>query len=160
MPRTLSAKPLADAGDQVAVLAPRWYPQIMDGLIDGALQALAEGGIADHNIMLCRCPGAMELPLLAEELATGGQHDALVALGCVIRGQTDHYQHVCHQCLGGLERVARQHRLALGLGVLTADNMELAEARATGDNNRGRDAARAALEMAAMLRLLRQGGIS
>lgn len=131
-----------------AIIASRWNARITDALVAGARQSLAGNGIAEGAIDVVRVPGAWELPLVAARLAAGGRHSAIIALGCVIRGDTRHYEHVADLCAEGLMRVQLDHRLPVLNGVLAVERVEDAEARAGGSHgNKGEEAALAALEM-------------
>ncbi len=131
-----------------AIIASRWNARITDALVAGARQSLAGNGIAEDAIDVVRVPGAWELPLVAARLAASGRHAAIIALGCVIRGDTRHYEHVADQCAEGLMRVQLDHRLPVLNGVLAVERVEDAEARAGGSHgNKGEEAALSALEM-------------
>jgi 6,7-dimethyl-8-ribityllumazine synthase len=109
----------------------------------------------DGAVDVVRVPGAWELPLVAAQLAVAKSHAAIVALGCVVRGDTRHYEHVADRCAEGLMRVALDHRLPVLNGVLAVERFEDAEARAGGSHgNKGEEAALAAIEMANLLEKL------
>jgi len=132
-----------------AIVASRWNPRIVDALVDGARRVLREHGVADEAIDLVRVPGAWEIPQVAAKLAAGGGHGALLALGCVVRGDTRHYEHVADGCAEGLMQVALEHRVPVLNGVLAVERHADAEARAGGAHgNKGEEVALAALEMA------------
>jgi 6,7-dimethyl-8-ribityllumazine synthase len=147
----------------VAVLATRWYPEIVARLKTAALAALAAAGVEDERVVVVEVPGAYELPQAALWLARDGWRgrpvDAVVALGCVVRGETPHFDHVARGACDGLLRVALDTGVPVGLGVITADTPAQAEARsgpATGKGgNKGAEAADAALRMAALRGTLR-----
>ena len=142
-----------------AILASRWNPRITDALVEGARQAMLAHGVGADALDIVRVPGALELPLAAQALARGGRHAALVALGCVVRGDTRHYEHVADGCAQGLMQVSLEHALPVANGVLAVEKHADAEARAGGAHgNKGEEAALAALEMAALLRGLGQVG--
>lgn len=144
------------SGTRFAVLASRWNPRITDTLVDGARRTLAGNGVDPADIDVIRVPGAWELPVAARELALGGRHVALVALGCVVRGDTRHYEHVADLCAEGLARVALDSGIPVANGVLAVERLEDAESRAGGSHgNKGEEAALAALEMASLIALLR-----
>jgi len=135
-----------------AIVASRWNPRIVDALIAGALGALREHGVAEAAIDVVRVPGAWEIPLAAARLAAAGRHAAIIALGCVVRGDTRHYEHVADGCATGLMRVALDHRVPVLNGVLAVERHEDAQARAGGAHgNKGEDVALAALEMAHLM---------
>jgi 6,7-dimethyl-8-ribityllumazine synthase len=124
-------------------------------LIRGALDAFRRHGVADKQIDIVRVPGAFDIPIVARKLALAHRHDALVALGCVIRGQTPHFDYVAGECAGGIARVQLESGVPIAFGVLTTDTAEQAVDRAGGKaGNKGADAALVALEMANLLRRL------
>ena len=138
-----------------AILASRWNPRIVDALVEGARAALVEHGVDEAVIDLVRVPGAWEIPLAAAKLAAQGRHAAILALGCVVRGDTRHYEHVADNCAQGLMRVALDHRMPVLNGVLAVERHADAEARAGGAHgNKGAEIALAALEMTNLLETL------
>jgi 6,7-dimethyl-8-ribityllumazine synthase len=144
-------RPVADA--RYAIVASRWNPRIVDALVDGALRALREHGVPEGAIVLVRVPGAWEVPQAAARLAAGGGCAAVLALGCVVRGETRHYEQVADGCADGLMRVALDYRLPVLNGVLAVERHADAEARAGGAHgNKGEEVALAALEMADLWR--------
>ncbi len=131
-----------------AIFASRWKPGVVDVLIDGAQRAFAGHGVAAAALDLVRVPGAWEIPVAASKLASSGGYAAIVALGCVVRGQTRHYEQVADGCAQGLMRVALDHCLPVLNGVLAVERHEDAQARAGGAHgNKGEEAALAALEI-------------
>ena len=131
-----------------AIIASRWNPRIVDALIDGARRAFADHGVAETAVDLLRVPGAWEIPLAAEKLALTDRYAAIVALGCVVRGETRHYEHVADGCASGLQRVALDHGVPVLNGVLAVERHEDAQARAGGAHgNKGEEVALAALEI-------------
>jgi 6,7-dimethyl-8-ribityllumazine synthase len=143
---------------RVAVLVSRYNEVVTRRLLDGAREALAAGGIPESGIDVVWVPGAFELPVAAEQAAASGAYRAIVALGCVIRGETPHFEYVAGEAARGLADVARDHRIAVGFGVLTTEDQAQALARAGGAaGNKGLEAARAALETAETLDRLRDG---
>jgi 6,7-dimethyl-8-ribityllumazine synthase len=139
---------------RVAVVAAQWHTVVMDGLVAGALKALNDLGITEPTLV--RAPGAFELPVLAKALAENG-HDAVVALGVVIRGGTPHFEYVCSAATDGLTRVALDTGVPVGFGLLTVDTEEQALDRAGLDGSRedkGREAVEAAVVTAMALRTL------
>lgn len=142
----------APEGARFAILASRWNPRITDALVDGARRAFAAHGVAADAIDVVRVPGAWELPVIAARLAIAGRHVALVVLGCVVRGETRHYEQVADGCAQGLMQVAIAHRLPIANGVLAVEDHADAEARAGGAHgNKGEEAALAAIELADLL---------
>jgi 6,7-dimethyl-8-ribityllumazine synthase len=150
-----SAAGLPDArGLSLAVVATRWYCELTDVMVDSAVRAAEEAG-ADTPAVV-RVPGAVELPVVAGALVAG--HDAVVALGVVVRGGTPHFDYVCQSVTAGLTRVALDSGKPVGFGVLTCDTIEQARDRAGlagSSEDKGREAALAALETALVLRELR-----
>jgi 6,7-dimethyl-8-ribityllumazine synthase len=147
---------LDGSGKRVAVVASRFNGSVVDRLVDGALECLRRHGVAEADVTLVRVPGAWEIPLALDELAAGGRYDALVALGAVIRGETPHFDYVSAEASRGIARVVAHRRLPVGFGLLTCDNAEQAAERAGGRaGNKGWEAALAALEMAALVAMLR-----
>lgn len=142
----------AATGARFAILASRWNPRITDALVNGARQAMQDQGVSESDIDLVRVPGAWELPMAAAALAATGTYSALVALGCVVRGETRHYEHVADQCASGLMRVSLDYRLPVANGVLAVEDHAHAQSRAGGAHgNKGEEAALAALEMSRLL---------
>ncbi len=146
--RTLEGDGGEGDGLRVCVLASRFNRLVTERLVEGALETLREAGVDEEDVDLVRVPGAWELPWAARRAARGG-YDALVALGCVVRGQTDHFDYICEAATRGLGDLAGEGEIPVGLGVLTCDTVEQAVARAGGEHgNKGADAAEAALELA------------
>lgn len=144
-PRT---DPRPPAGARFAVIASRWNAPVVDALVDGAQRALRGHGVAEADIELWRVPGAWEIPVLAARLASRGNLAAIIALGCVVRGDTRHYEHIADGCAQGLMQVALQYRLPVLNGVLAVERLADAEARAGGaTGNKGEEAALAAIEL-------------
>ncbi len=136
----------ADA--RFAIIASRWNPGIVEALVDGARRALTSDGVAEAAIDVIRVPGAWEIPMASAKLAQNGKHAAILALGCVVRGDTRHYEHVADGCAQGLMRVTLDHGVPVLNGVLAVEKHEDAQARAGGAHgNKGEDVARAALEI-------------
>jgi 6,7-dimethyl-8-ribityllumazine synthase len=142
---------------RVAVVASSWHTQVMDGLIAGAERALKAYRVEAPVVV--RVPGAFELPVMAGALAAQG-YDAVVALGVVIRGGTPHFDYVCNATTDGLSRVALDTSTAVGFGLLTCDDEQQALDRAGLDGSsedKGWEAAAAALETAQLLKQVRRG---
>jgi 6,7-dimethyl-8-ribityllumazine synthase len=138
---------------RIAVVAGRFNRFIVDQLVAGAKDALDRQGIDQSRQVLAWVPGAFELPLVANQLASSGQYDAVIALGAVIRGGTPHFDFVAGECASGLTRVSLDHGIPVTFGVLTTDTVEQALERAgTGEGNKGFDAAMTAVEMVETMR--------
>jgi 6,7-dimethyl-8-ribityllumazine synthase len=147
-------QPVDASGLRVAIAATRWHPEITDQLLARAVAAARACGSREPVVV--RVPGAVELPVVAAELAR--QHDAVVCLGAVIRGGTPHFDYVCDAVTYGLARVALDAGTPIGNGVLTCDTLQQARDRSGADGSvedKGWDAALAALETALVLRSLR-----
>lgn len=137
---------------RMGIVASRFNEGFVGKLLDGALAALGRMGTRPEDVRIVRVPGAFELPLAARGLARSGACDAIIALGCVIQGETSHFEHVSRAAADGLERVALDYGIPIGFGVLTTETPEQAAARAGGEcGNLGFDAAVAAVEMAFVL---------
>ena len=148
--------PLLD--QDVAVVASRYNAEVVQRLLDGAVARLKEHGIGANQITVVLVPGAWELPLACRRLAEAGSHQAVIALGCVIRGGTPHFEYVCNEASRGVIQAALDTGVPVSFGLLTCDTMEQALARSGGESgNKGADAADAALEMAGLLRALPRG---
>ena len=145
------------AGLRVGIVATSWHGDITELLLKRALWLAAEAGVSSPTVV--RVPGAIEIPVVAQELATS--HDAVVALGAVIRGGTPHFEYVCDAVTAGLTRVALDAAVPVGNGVLTCDTVEQATARSGGpgaSEDKGAEAMSAALAAALALRGLRSPG--
>ncbi len=144
-------------GLRIAIIRSRFNGAVVDGLLEGARQALTEMGAAPTRVTIVDVPGAFELPLAARAAAECRRFDAVVALGAVIRGETDHYEHIAREVARGLSRVAVLTGVPVGFGVLTVAEEAQALARsAPGPGNKGAEAARAAIAMVHVLRGLRK----
>lgn len=142
----------------IALVASEFNHFIVQQLVDGALDALAKNGVSRQDISLAWVPGAFELPLAANALAATGRHDAIIALGAVIRGGTPHFEYVAGECSRGLASVGLKHGLPVIFGVLTTDTIDQALERAgSGAGNKGFDTAVAALQMIALMDSLHAG---
>lgn len=139
---------------KVAIVSTRWNDDIVDRLLDGAIDVLTDCGVDDDDITVVKVPGAFELPLAVDRLAESANYDGIVALGAVIRGDTPHFDYVAGECAKGLSAAALEYGVPVGFGVITADNAEQADARAQPDedHNKGAEAASAVIEMVSVLR--------
>lgn len=142
-------------GARIAVIAARWNSNITDSLLDGAVRALLRHGVTEADMDIYRVPGAFELPLACQKAARKGTYDAVVALGCVIRGGTPHFDYVCSETTRGIGEVSLRENLPVAFGLLTTDNLEQAEERSSNNSeNKGEEAALTALEMISLFRQL------
>lgn len=141
----------APAG-RIALLASRFNDLVVSRLVEGAEDALKRHGVESEQLTLVRVPGAFELPLTADKLAASGRYVAIIALGCVVRGDTAHFDYVAGGASNGLMQVSLDHGLPVGFGVLTVDTMDQALDRAGGKaGNKGADAALAVIEQLNLL---------
>ena len=139
----------APEGARFAIIASRWNPRIVDALVAGARRAFADHGVAEAALDVVRVPGAWEIPVAASRIAAAGAHRAIVALGCVVRGDTRHFEQVADGCSEALMRVALDSGVPVANGVLAVDAHEDAERRAGGSHgNKGEECALVAIEMA------------
>ena len=147
---------LAGAGLRVAIVASRFNELVVDRLVSGALDGLRRVGVDEGDVTLMRTPGAFEIPGVARIAATGGQFDAVICLGAVIKGGTPHFEYVCSGVTSGLTSVAKDADVPVIFGVLTCDTVEQALDRAgVKSGNKGTDAAMAAVEMATLYQKLK-----
>ncbi len=151
-------KLLAPAKAKFAVLVSRFNEFITNKLLGGAKDALNRHGVADDDIEIVWSPGSFEIPLLALKLASSGRYAAVICLGAVIRGGTDHYQYVASEVTKGIAQATLQTGVPCIFGVLTCDTIDQAIERAgTKAGNKGADAATAAIEMANLIDQLPAG---
>lgn len=145
-------------GRRVCIVASRFNLIVTDRLVSGARRTLVDRGVDPDDIDLVLVPGAWELPVAARA-ATRRGYDAIVAIGCIIRGETAHFDHVSRSAMDGLAAVEAESGIPIGLGILTPDTLEQALARAGGAvGHAGVQAAEAALEMADLFERLDDGG--
>jgi len=141
------------SGLRFAIVASRFNDFIVDRLLSGATETLLKHGVCPEEIEVVRVPGAFEIPLALQKLAASRRYDALIALSCVIRGATPHFDFVAGEASRGVARVSTTHEIPVGYGVLTVDTIEQAIERAgTKAGNKGTDAAVSAIEMTLLLR--------
>jgi 6,7-dimethyl-8-ribityllumazine synthase len=144
---------------RIALVASRFNEFIVDRLVEGAVDTLRRHGVSETRITLVRVPGAFEIPVACRRLAESGKVEAIIALGCVIRGATAHFDHVAGGAITGCSQVAQSTGVPVVLGILTTENIEQAIERAgTKAGNKGSESALAALEMASLLRALSDQG--
>jgi 6,7-dimethyl-8-ribityllumazine synthase len=148
---------LSAKGLRFAIIVGRFNSFITERLLAGALDALTRTGCPPENIEIVRVPGSWEMPVVGRELAKGKRHDAIIALGAVIRGETPHFDYVAGEMARGLAQVAVESGVPVGFGVLTCNTVQQAVDRAGAKSgNKGFDAAMSAVEMANLMRQLRQ----
>ena len=145
------------AGCRFGIVVSQFNAEVTEGLLRGARAVLAGAGVADADVSVVRVPGAFEIPLVARKLAEGKRIDAVIALGCLIKGDTMHFEYIASATSTAIMEVATATGVPVAFGVLTTLTEEQALARAADDEqNKGREAARAAVEMATLLRRMWQ----
>lgn len=145
--RPLAEKMNDAASHRIGIAVAEFNADITEKLLAGALRELERNGVQKRHITAVRVPGSFELPLACQRMAKSGRYDALIALGCVIKGETDHYRYIAGEAACGIMEVMLAHSIPIGFGVLTTDTLSQAKMRASGANNKGAEAARAALWM-------------
>lgn len=164
----------ADTTGRYAIVVARFNADITEALLDGCLHTFAQHGVETERLDIARVPGAFELPLTCDRLAATGNYQAVIALGCVIRGGTPHFDYVCQEASRGMMDVTLKHGLPVVMGLLTCDDLPQAQHRAdravfesanqaddgrtektTPRSNKGSEAAEAALEMVSLLAKIR-----
>ena len=154
MPREIHGKLTAE-GQRFAIVVSRFNEFITAKLLSGAIDVLKRHGCDDEALTCVHVPGAFELPFVARKLAESGSYDAVICLGCVIRGHTPHFEYVAGEVARGIARVGVKTGVPAIYGVITADTLEQAVERAgSKSGNRGGDAAMSAIEMASLLKEL------
>lgn len=143
-------------GARFGIVLARFNEFIGERLLEGAVDALVRHGAERSHIEIARVPGAFEMPLGLKQMAASKKFDALIALGCVIRGETPHFTYVAGEAARGIAQVGQQFDIPVGFGLLTVDSIEQAIARAGSKaGNKGADAALAAIEMVNLMKKLR-----
>jgi 6,7-dimethyl-8-ribityllumazine synthase len=139
----------------VAIVASRYNAEVVQRLLDGAVERLEHHGIRRERVTIVLVPGAWELPLACNRLASAGGHQAVVTLGCVVRGETPHFEYVCSEAARGITKASIDSGVPVSFGLLTTDTVEQAMDRAGGRHgNKGAEAVDAAIEMAGLMRTL------
>ncbi|HDE3951861.1 6,7-dimethyl-8-ribityllumazine synthase [Staphylococcus aureus] len=141
---------------KVAIVVSRFNDFITGRLLEGAKDTLIRHDVNENNIDVAFVPGAFEIPLVAKKLASSGNYDAVITLGCVIRGATSHYDYVCNEVAKGVSKVNDQTNVPVIFGILTTESIEQAVERAgTKAGNKGAEAAVSAIEMANLLKSIK-----
>ncbi len=157
MPRELHGK-LAVDGQRFAIVVSRFNEFITSKLLSGAIDVLTRHGCDGDNITCVHVPGSFELPFVARKLAASGSYDAVICLGCVIRGQTAHFEYVAGEAARGIARVGLETGVPTTFGVITAETLEQAVERAGSKaGNKGVDAAMSAIELVNLLTQIAPG---
>ena len=145
------------AGCRFAIVVSHFNEEVTAGLLRGARQALAEASVRESEVTILHVPGAFEIPVAAMRAAESGDFDAIVCIGCVIKGETMHFEYIASATCHGIAQAATATGVPMALGVLTTLTEEQAMARAAdGPDNKGREAALAAVEMATLFRQLQE----
>jgi 6,7-dimethyl-8-ribityllumazine synthase len=143
------------AGHRFAIVVSRFNEEITEGLLQGARERLAEASVPDDDVTIIHVPGAFEIPIVAQRLGESGEYDAIVCLGCLIKGETMHFEYIAEAASHGIMQAAAATGIPMAFGVLTTLTEEQAVERSrSGPDNKGREAAAAALEMAKLFRKL------
>ena len=146
------------AGYRFAIVVSRFNEEITEGLLQGARERLAEASVPDDSVTIIHVPGAFEIPIAAQRLGESGEYDAIVCLGCLIKGDTMHFEFIAEAASHGIMQAASATGVPMAFGVLTTlTEAQAVERSRSGPGNKGREAAAAALEMAALFRKLDEG---
>ncbi|MBO7517249.1 MAG: 6,7-dimethyl-8-ribityllumazine synthase [Spirochaetia bacterium] len=153
--KLFEGKLVAPEGMKVAIVASRFNEIIVKKLLDGAVDGLIRHGVKDDNITAVWVPGAFEIPVIADKLASSGKYDAVIAVGAVIRGATSHYDYVCNEVSKGVAQVGLKNGIPVLFGIITTENIEQAIERAGSKaGNKGYDCALSAVEMVNLMKKL------
>ena len=146
------------SGLRFAIVVSRFNAEITEGLLEGARRALAEASVRDDDVVIVHVPGAFEIPVAALQAAKSGRFDAVICIGCLIKGETMHFEFIAGAACQGIAEAATATGVPMALGVITTLTEEQAQERAAaGPGNKGGEAARAAVEMATLFRQLGKG---
>lgn len=161
-PQGEGAQPPSGEGLRIGIVCARWNEVVTRRLLRGARDTLAERGVKDEDVDVAWVPGAFEIPLAAKVMAGSGRYDAIVAIGCVIRGDTAHFEYVAGPAADGILRAQLDTEVPIGFAVLTTEDRRQALVRSVVDDdvrgdNKGAEAVDTVLEMVAVLRALREG---
>ncbi|MXI87087.1 6,7-dimethyl-8-ribityllumazine synthase [Sphaerochaeta halotolerans] len=150
--RTVFSGNLIAEGKRIGIVAARFNEFITSRLVDGAFDALSRHGVKENDVDIAWCPGAFEIPLVAKRMLMTERYDAIICLGCVIRGSTPHFDYIANEVSKGIGKIALDFAKPVIFGVLTTDTIEQAIERAgTKAGNKGFDAATSAIEMVNLL---------
>ena len=136
---------------KIAIAVSKFNSDITGKMLEGAMEILAGNGVKESNISVAWVPGSFEIPLACQKIAATKKYDGIVAIGCVIKGDTDHYRYIANETSRGIMDVMLKFSIPVGFGVITTNNIEQALARSYGENNKGKEAAQAVLETIAGL---------
>ena len=153
MGKSMDYKKIRLENTTIGIVASRFNDHIVDKLLKACMETLVQAGFKKEDIIVCRVPGAFEIPVAVQRLIKSSQPDAVISLGAVIRGYTPHFDYICNECASGLTRVSLDCDTPVIFGVLTVDNeIQAMERAGEGENNKGTAAALAAMEMIDSLR--------
>lgn len=141
-------------GTHIGIVSARFNGRIVEAMRAAAMATLIEHEVTEADIVCRHVPGAFELPLVCKQMAETGKYDGLIALGCVIRGDTPHFEYVCQGCTSGIQQACLQTGVPIAFGLLTTYTLEQALQRSTENNSKGRDAALCVLEMINVLKTI------
>ena len=145
-------------GLRFGIVISRFTEFVTKDMLEGALNELRRFGVSDTALKVVWVPGAYEIPFACQTLCQSKDLDALIAIGCIIRGETSHYEHIAQSVCDGIQKVALDEKIPIGFGVITVENTAQAVDRAGGkQGNKGREAARSAIEMVQLVRELKSG---
>jgi 6,7-dimethyl-8-ribityllumazine synthase len=148
---------LSAKGLRIGIVVSRFNSEITEGLLRGAMRALIASEASEDDVATIEVPGAFEIPFALERLAESKKYDALIALGCVIKGETAHFEYIADAAIQGISRVSEAHKIPISCGVLTTYTEQQALARsADNEENKGSEAALTAIEMANLAKQLKQ----
>lgn len=136
---------------KIAVAVSMFNSDMTLKMLEGALEVLRKSGVKEKNVGVYRVPGSYELPLACQRIAKTKKFDGIIAIGCVIKGETDHYHFISNETSRGIMKVMLDFSIPIGFGVITTNTMEQALSRSFGKNNKGKEAAQAVLEMLSVL---------
>lgn len=140
-------KKINNANFKIAVIVSEFNNDITEKMLDGVVSTFKKNSLKSENIKIVRVTGAFEIPLACQKLAKRKKYDAIVALGCVIKGETDHYNYIAGECSRGIMDVMIKYSIPIGFGILTVNNLKQAKKRSEKENNKGKEAAEAVLQM-------------
>ena len=146
------------SGLRFAIVASRFNDEIVAALLDGAVECLQRHGAGEGAVHVYRVPGAFEIPAVAAEVARSGRYDAVVTIGCLIRGETPHFDFISSQTTNQISAASIETRVPMSFGVITCNTFEQARERTRKGNNKGWEAALAAIELANLRRNIDSGG--
>ena len=141
------SKIINGSGFKVGIVVSKFNSDITGNMLKGVLETLKKNKVKENNIKIIWVPGSFEIPLACQKLAQSKKYNALIALGCVIKGETDHYYFVAGEASRGIMDVMLKFNIPIGFGIITTNNLKQAITRSGGKHNKGADAARAVLEM-------------